>query len=136
MNKPECHVRSGVHQIDTRVERIEGACTGFDVDMKGACGQLETSIISKRGIRTSSGKKGHMELRRRVSSVGIKMRALMMRGEEEGGSEIVQTVIVLGFAVGLGAALLLLQGSIQTSITSAGTSITDMFSKVTSGAAK
>ena len=38
------------------------------------------------------------------------VRAFLLRGEEEGGSEIVQTVIVLGFAVGLGAALLALQG--------------------------
>ena len=63
------------------------------------------------------------------------IRALLVRGEEEGGSEIVQTVIVLGFAVGLGAALILLQGNIQTAITDAGTSVTDMFSKITSGAA-
>ena len=64
-----------------------------------------------------------------------KVRALLVVGEEDGGSEIVQTVIVLGFAVGLGAALLLLQGNIQTAITRAGTSVTDMFSKITSGAA-
>ena len=64
-----------------------------------------------------------------------KVRALLVVGEEDGGSEIVQTVIVLGFAVGLGAALLLLQGDIQTAITKAGTSVTDMFSKITSGAA-
>ena len=64
-----------------------------------------------------------------------KLRALVVRGEDNGGSEIVQTVIVLGFAVGLGAALLLLQGNIQTAITKAGTSVTDMFSKITSGAA-
>ena len=64
-----------------------------------------------------------------------KVRALLVVGEEDGGSEIVQTVIVLGFAVGLGAALLLLQGTIQTAITKAGTSVTDMFSKITSGAA-
>ena len=64
-----------------------------------------------------------------------KVRALLVVGEEDGGSEIVQTVIVLGFAVGLGAALLLLQGNIQTAITTAGTSVTDMFSKITSGAA-
>lgn len=64
-----------------------------------------------------------------------KAYAVAMRGEEEGGSEIVQVVIVLGFAVGLGAALLALQGNIQSAITHAGTSITDMFSKVTSGAA-
>lgn len=31
-----------------------------------------------------------------------KVRALLVVGEEDGGSEIVQTVIVLGFAVGLG----------------------------------
>ena len=64
-----------------------------------------------------------------------KVRALLVVGEEDGGSEIVQTVIVLGFAVGLGAALLLLQGNIQTAITKAGTSVTDMFSKITTGAA-
>ena len=64
-----------------------------------------------------------------------KVRALLVVGEEDGGSEIVQTVIVLGFAVGLRAALLLLQGNIQTAITKAGTSVTDMFSKITSGAA-
>ena len=64
-----------------------------------------------------------------------KVRALLVVGAEDGGSEIVQTVIVLGFAVGLGAALLLLQGNIQTAITKAGTSVTDMFSKITSGAA-
>ena len=64
-----------------------------------------------------------------------KVRALLVVGEEDGGSEIVQTVIVPGSAVGLGAALLLLQGNIQTAITKAGTSVTDMFSKITSGAA-
>ena len=58
------------------------------------------------------------------------------RRAPERGSEIVQTVIVLGFAVGLGAALMLLQGNIQTAITTAGTNITDLFSKVTNGAAK
>lgn len=65
-----------------------------------------------------------------------KIRAFVVRGEENGGSEIVQTVIVLGFAVGLGAALMLLQGNIQTAIQNAGTAITDMFSKVTNGAAR
>ena len=63
-----------------------------------------------------------------------KVRALLVVGEEDGGSEIVQTVIVLG-SRWFGAALLLLQGNIQTAITKAGTSVTDMFSKITSGAA-
>ncbi len=76
-----------------------------------------------------------MEKRENVWSKQSKVKALLVRGEEDGGSEIVQTVIVLGFAVGLGAALILLQGNIQSAITKAGTSVTDMFSKVTSGAA-
>ena len=70
------------------------------------------------------------------SVLPAQLKALVVRGEEGGGSEIVQTVIVLGFAVGLGAALMLLQGNIQTAITTAGTNITDLFSKVTNGAAK
>ena len=65
-----------------------------------------------------------------------KMRALVVRGEEGGGSEIVQTVIVLGFAVGLGAALMLLQGNVQEAITTAGSNVTKMFSEITSGAVK
>ena len=76
-----------------------------------------------------------MEKRENVWSKQSEVKALLVRGEEDGGSEIVQTVIVLGFAVGLGAALILLQGNIQSAITKAGTSVTDMFSKVTSGAA-
>lgn len=76
-----------------------------------------------------------MKQEKKSSGTSAFLRSLLVRGEEEGGSEIVQTVIVLGFAVGLGAALLLLQGSIQTAITKAGTSVTDMFTKITSGAA-
>ena len=64
-----------------------------------------------------------------------KARALAYRGEEDGGSEIVQVVIALGFAVGLGAALMLLQTQVNTAITSAGSSVTSMFKSVTSGAA-
>ena len=64
-----------------------------------------------------------------------KTRALAYRGEEDGGSEIVQVVLVLGFAVGLGAALMTLQKQINTSINSAGTSISNMFRSVTAGAA-
>lgn len=76
-----------------------------------------------------------MERYRKDQAKVGKVRALLVRGEEEGGSEIVQTVIVLGFAVGLGAALILLQGNIQSAITKAGTAVTEMFTKVTSGAA-
>ena len=63
-----------------------------------------------------------------------KVRALAYRGEEDGGSEIVQVVIALGFAVGLGAALMILQTQVNTAITSAGNSVTNMFKSVTSGA--
>ena len=59
-----------------------------------------------------------------------KARALAYRG----GSEIVQVVIALGFAVGLGAALMILQTQVNTAITSAGNSVTNMFKSVTSGA--
>ncbi|MDJ1650277.1 MULTISPECIES: hypothetical protein [Gordonibacter] len=72
----------------------------------------------------------------RAQGARAKARALAVRGEEGGGSEIVQTVIVLGFAVGLGAALMLLQGNVQSAITTVGSNITDMFAKVTSGAAR
>lgn len=70
-----------------------------------------------------------------IKGVYNKARALAYRGEEDGGSEIVQVVIVLGFAVGLGAALMTLQNSVNSSITSAGTSINNMFKSVTAGAA-
>ena len=62
-----------------------------------------------------------------------KLKAIAMRGEAEGGSEIIQTVIVIGFAVGLGAALMMLQGTFNTSIQSAGTSVNDLFGKITAG---
>lgn len=45
-----------------------------------------------------------------------------------------QVVIALGFAVGLGAALMILQTQVNTAITSAGNSVTNMFKSVTSGA--
>lgn len=64
-----------------------------------------------------------------------KIYAQAVCGEEDGGSEIVQVVIVLGFAVGLGAALISLQGQINTAIKGAGDSITQMFKSVTKGAA-
>ena len=71
-----------------------------------------------------------------VVGAASKLRALCLHGEEEGGSEIVQTVIVLGFAVGLGAALMGLQGSITKIIGDAGTSIGKRFESVAAGAAK
>lgn len=76
-----------------------------------------------------------MEKHSAMKGMFDKTRALAYRGEEDGGSEIVQVVIVLGFAVGLGAALMTLQNQINTSINSAGTSISNMFRSVTAGAA-
>lgn len=76
-----------------------------------------------------------MEKQTAMKGMFDKARALAYRGEEDGGSEIVQVVIVLGFAVGLGAALMTLQNQINTSINSAGTSISNMFRSVTAGAA-
>ena len=76
-----------------------------------------------------------MEKHTAMKGMFDKTRALAYRGEEDGGSEIVQVVIVLGFAVGLGAALMTLQNQINTSINSAGTSSSNMFRSVTAGAA-
>ena len=76
-----------------------------------------------------------MEKHTAMKGMFDKTRALAYRGEEDGGSEIVQVVIVLGFAVGLGAALMTLQNQINTSINSAGTSVSNMFRSVTAGAA-
>ena len=76
-----------------------------------------------------------MEKHTAMKGMFDRARALAYRGEEDGGSEIVQVVIVLGFAVGLGAALMTLQNQINTSINSAGTSISNMFRSVTAGAA-
>lgn len=76
-----------------------------------------------------------MEKHTAMKGMFDKARALAYRGEEDGGSEIVQVVIVLGFAVGLGAALMTLQNQINTSINSAGTSISNMLRSVTAGAA-
>ncbi len=67
----------------------------------------------------------------RMNEMGNMVRAWALAGEEDGGSEIVQVVIVLGFAVGLGAALLALQGQINEAIKSAGASITATFKSVT-----
>lgn len=68
-----------------------------------------------------------------MSEVGNLIRAWVLAGEEDGGSEIVQVVIVLGFAVGLGAALLALQDQINAAIKSAGDSIATMFQSVSAG---
>ncbi len=62
-----------------------------------------------------------------------KLQAMAMHGEAEGGSEVIQTVIVIGFAVGLGAALMALQGVFNTSIESAGTNVNNLFGKITAG---
>jgi hypothetical protein len=51
-------------------------------------------------------------------------------GEQEGGNEIVAAVIVLGFVVGCGVALMALQGDIQTAITDAGSKIQSTFTSL------
>ena len=66
-----------------------------------------------------------------IENVKYRLYALLCAGETNGGSEIVQVVIVLGFAVGLGGALLLLQDQINESIKQAGTFINDTFSSIT-----
>ena len=71
-----------------------------------------------------------------MNQTNNKLEALAMRGEAEGGSEVIQTVIVIGFAVGLGAALLALQGVFNGSIGTAGTNVSTLFSKMTAGAPK
>ena len=71
----------------------------------------------------------------RMSEMGSMVRAWALAGEEDGGSEIVQVVIVLGFAVGLGAALIMLQDQINEAIKGAGSSITSMFRSVTTHSA-
>jgi hypothetical protein len=60
-----------------------------------------------------------------------KLIARLNAGEQEGGNEIVAAVIVLGFVVGCGVALMALQGDIQTAIETAGQSIQDTFDDLT-----
>ena len=60
-----------------------------------------------------------------------KLEAMLYAGEENGGSEIVQTVIILGFALGLGLALLLLQGMITDTMNKGATSLNEFFTRIT-----
>lgn len=69
----------------------------------------------------------------RMGGARAKIRARLAASERDGGSEIVQTVIVLGVALGLGAALLLLQINIQTVLKDAGEALITFFGNITAG---
>jgi uncharacterized membrane-anchored protein YitT (DUF2179 family) len=62
-----------------------------------------------------------------------KLIAHLNCGEQEGGNEIVAAVIVLGFVVGCGAALVAMQKELTTAITTSGTDITTLFTNITKG---
>ncbi len=68
-----------------------------------------------------------MKMKRNSKLNVVNTMSRIIRRKEEGGSEIVQTVIVLGFAVGLGAALMLLQGDFTTAIDNAGDAVISTF---------
>lgn len=65
-----------------------------------------------------------------VNSMSTRVQRWVKTGHER-GSEIVQTVIVLGFAVGLGVALIAMQGSMEKAIDTAGSSIVSIFKDAT-----
>ena len=65
-----------------------------------------------------------------MSDLFKNLKVKMLLGQRGGGSEIVQVVIVLGFALGLGAALLVLQGSLTESIENAGVQLTGFFNQI------
>ena len=65
-----------------------------------------------------------------------KIKALAYEGEEEGGAEIVQVVIVLAFAIGLGLALMFLQGLINCRINDTGSELSSFFEHLVNGRAK
>ena len=65
-----------------------------------------------------------------------KAEAMIYAGEENGGSEIVQTVIILGFALGLGVALILLQGTLGNVLENSGTKLTEFFGNITKNMTK
>jgi hypothetical protein len=62
-----------------------------------------------------------------------KLIARLNCGEQEGGNEIVAAVIVLGFVVGCGAALVAMQDSLNDAITTAGENIEELFGTITAG---
>lgn len=62
-----------------------------------------------------------------------KARAAALAGEAEGGADVVEYVVTLGIAIGLGAILVAFRDKIGATITSAGTKMDTLFSNVTSG---
>ncbi len=61
-----------------------------------------------------------------------KLIARLNAGEQEGGNEIVAAVIVLGFVVGCGVALMAIQENITDVISAAGDTIKETFKGLTS----
>jgi hypothetical protein len=59
-----------------------------------------------------------------------KLIARLNAGEQEGGNEIVAAVIVLGFVVGCGVALMGIQGNITNAISTAGDTISSTFNSM------
>ena len=62
-----------------------------------------------------------------------KIEAMALAGEQEGGADVVEYVVTLGIAIGLGAILVAFRDKIGDVIEDAGTKMTTLFNNVTSG---
>lgn len=62
-----------------------------------------------------------------------KIEAMALAGEQEGGADVVEYVVTLGIAIGLGAILVAFKDKIGAVITDAGTKLTTLFGNVTNG---
>ena len=56
-----------------------------------------------------------------------KMKALAFEGEDEGGAEIIEVIIVMGFAIGLGVGLFFLQGIINDQLNNTAGQLQEFF---------
>ena len=63
----------------------------------------------------------------------IKSKYIAKRFKDESGAEIVQVILVLGFALLLGAALLLVGDQLAGLISTAGTQLSNLFGNMTDG---
>lgn len=61
-----------------------------------------------------------------------KIKALAWAGEQNGGADVVEYVVTLGIAIGLGAILVAFRDKIGDTITSAGEKMSAMFGNITS----